>query len=119
MNLAYRLHRMGIGVIQGRDISRYEKITRIEKLGLIKRPYWDALTDILARAVILSEQKAVDAVICMSSFNCGIDSILTSLIYKYVTRIPVFSLKIDEHRAEAGFETRLEAFGDIVREAAL
>ena len=55
----------------------------------------------------------------MSSFNCGIDSILTSLIYKYVTGIPVFSLKIDEHRAEAGFETRLEAFGDIVREAAL
>ena len=119
MNLADRLHRMGIGVIQGRDISRYEKITRIEKLHLIKRPYWDALTDILARAVILSEQKTVDAVICMSSFNCGIDSILTALIYKYVTDIPVFNLKIDEHRADAGFETRLEAFGDIVREAAI
>ena len=119
MNLADRLHRMGIGVIQGRDISRYEKITRIEKLHLIKRPYWDALTDILARAVILSEQKTVDAVICMSSFNCGIDSILTALIYKYITDIPVFNLKIDEHRADAGFETRLEAFGDIVREAAI
>lgn len=55
----------------------------------------------------------------MSSFNCGIDSILTALIYKYITDIPVFNLKIDEHRADAGFETRLEAFGDIVREAAI
>lgn len=119
MNLADRLHSMGIGVIQGKNISRYEKITRIENLNLIKRPYWDALTDILARAVILSEQKTVDAVICMSSFGCGIDSVLVSLIYKYVTCVPVFSLKIDEHRADAGFETRLEAFGDIVREAAI
>lgn len=117
MNLADRLHRMGIGVIQGKNISRYEKITRIERLNMIKRPYWEALTDILARAVILSEQGFVNAVICMSSFNCGIDSILGSLIYRYVTDVPVFSFKIDEHRADAGFETRLEAFADIVKEA--
>ena len=119
MNLADRLRGMGIGVIQGRNISRYEKITRVENLHLLKRPYWEALTDILARAVILSEQKTVDAVICMSSSGCGIDSILESMIYKYVTGVPVFSIRIDEHRADAGFETRLEAFGDIVREAAI
>lgn len=117
MNMAKRLHKMGIGILDGKNISRYAKIQKIEQLNLIKRPYWDALTDILARCLILHEQKKINAVICLSSFNCGIDSILETMIYEHVQDIPVLSFKMDEHRADAGFETRLEAFADIIKEA--
>lgn len=57
-------------------------------------------------------------VIHLSSFNCGCDSIVSTL-YQDVLRekkIPLMTLVLDEHAGQAGVDTRLEAFVDSIKE---
>jgi phytoene dehydrogenase-like protein/predicted nucleotide-binding protein (sugar kinase/HSP70/actin superfamily) len=57
------------------------------------------------------------AVIQLTSFNCGCDSISTEF-YRGILQdkgIPFMTLVMDEHTAPAGLETRLEAFVDTLR----
>jgi predicted nucleotide-binding protein (sugar kinase/HSP70/actin superfamily) len=59
-----------------------------------------------------------DGVIHLSSFNCGCDSIVSTL-YRDVLRekkIPCMTLVLDEHAGQAGVDTRLEAFVDSIKE---
>ncbi|EKD49783.1 MAG: hypothetical protein ACD_63C00051G0005 [uncultured bacterium] len=59
-------------------------------------------------------KKNIDGGIQLSTFNCGCDSVLKEFIEKKfrMADIPYMSLIIDEHTAEAGMLTRLEAFVD-------
>ncbi len=59
-----------------------------------------------------------DGVIHLSSFNCGCDSIVSTL-YQEVLRekeIPCMTLVLDEHAGQAGVDTRLEAFVDSIKD---
>ncbi len=50
----------------------------------------------------------------ISSFACGIDSVVTELIKDKIEDFPYMILKIDEQTGEAGFDTRIEAFTDML-----
>jgi len=56
----------------------------------------------------------IDGAIEISSFQCGCDAVLKEFIEKKFKdkKIPFLYLMIDEHTAEAGLQTRLEAFID-------
>lgn len=59
----------------------------------------------------------VDGIIFLSSFGCGIDSFIEELIRRYNAReykLPYAVFSLDEHSGQAGFETRLEAFLDMM-----
>lgn len=58
-----------------------------------------------------------DGVIQLSSFNCGCDSIVSAFFHEVLTekKIPCMTLVLDEHAAQAGVDTRLEAFVDSIR----
>jgi predicted nucleotide-binding protein (sugar kinase/HSP70/actin superfamily) len=63
----------------------------------------------------LDPEKCI-GVIQLSSFNCGCDSIVGE-IFRGVLKekgIPYMTLILDEHSAQAGVDTRLEAFIDSV-----
>ena len=52
------------------------------------------------------------------AFGCGIDSFVCDLIERKIrkdSKIPFIVLNIDEHSGEAGMNTRLEAFIDMIR----
>lgn len=74
---------------------------------------WDFMDEMIAqvREIITKDIKGA---VQISAFNCGPDSIMLSLIEREFKKvnIPYMSLIIDEHTADAGIQTRLEAFVD-------
>jgi len=59
-----------------------------------------------------------DGVIHLSSFNCGCDSIASTLYHDILREkeLPVMTLVLDEHAGQAGVDTRLEAFVDSIKD---
>jgi predicted nucleotide-binding protein (sugar kinase/HSP70/actin superfamily) len=57
------------------------------------------------------------AVIQLTSFNCGCDSIVMEFHREILKNkgIPYMILVMDEHSAQAGIDTRIEAFVDSTR----
>ena len=53
--------------------------------------------------------------IYFTNFNCGPDSFLLSYAEEIMGDKPMLSLELDEHGADAGYITRVEAFLDVVR----
>ncbi|SIN80099.1 acyl-CoA dehydratase activase [Halodesulfovibrio marinisediminis] len=51
----------------------------------------------------------------ITNFSCGPDSFLLSYFREIMGRKPSLTLELDNHTADAGIETRVEAFLDIIR----
>ena len=111
MNLVEKLNRMGIGIITEEAVDRVYKEQYVADL--IKKPFWHNFTALYGAARYLEDQKMVDGIICLSSFSCGTDSFTMEMI-KNSTKIPLLVLKLDEMTGEAGFNTRLEAFCEVI-----
>lgn len=74
---------------------------------------WDACCK-MHQALIDLDPHDVAGVIQLSSFNCGCDSIMSEFFREILKEkgIPYMVLIMDEHSAQGGLETRLEAFVD-------
>lgn len=57
----------------------------------------------------------VDGIILLSAFPCGPDSLVNEILLRRVRGIPMLNLLMDSQQAEAGIETRLESFVDIIQ----
>ncbi|MFZ7134573.1 MAG: acyl-CoA dehydratase activase-related protein [Eubacteriales bacterium] len=113
MDIIKKLNHLDIGVIteeKVNDVFKNEFLMR-----LTKKPFWSFARDVFASGVYFVENKKVDGLVILSSFQCGIDSVMIDLIKDYVDPFPVLVLKIDEHSGEAGVNTRLEAFTDMLK----
>jgi len=91
----------------------------INKLaGQIRKPFfWNYGRNAYGAAIYLASSEKIDGIISVSSFGCGIDAFVNDLIERKVRKeyeIPFISITIDEHSGEAGFNTRLEAFIDML-----
>ncbi|MGW8161621.1 MAG: acyl-CoA dehydratase activase-related protein, partial [Desulfobulbales bacterium] len=51
----------------------------------------------------------------ITNFSCGPDSFIVSFFRDIMGRKPSLTLELDSHTADAGLETRIEAFIDIIR----
>ncbi|MGI5837567.1 MAG: acyl-CoA dehydratase activase-related protein [Chloroflexota bacterium] len=63
----------------------------------------------------------VDGIISVVAFGCGPDSLMIDLVTRAAKRQykkPLMNITIDEHTAEAGLVTRLEAFVDMLQRRA-
>lgn len=89
-----------------------------QKASALKKPmFWNFGRKALGSAFHIIEKGGVDGIIYVMSFGCGIDSFVCDLIERKVKRntdIPFIILTIDEHSGEAGINTRLEAFIDMI-----
>lgn len=86
-----------------------------------KTPFWHSANKNLGFTKYVTEKRAADGIIFLNSFGCGTDSLSISFCRDYVKRhsdIPAITVSLDEHSAEAGFITRLEAFTDCMEAAA-
>ncbi len=74
-----------------------------------KKVYWNYGQKILRAAEIIKRDKRLFA-IYLSNFSCGPDSFLLTFFKDIMEQKPCLQLEIDEHSADAGVITRLEAF---------
>ena len=113
MNLIDKLHRLDVGVITAERVD--EQAKREKDPAFIKDPYWLFLVNNYGSAVQLAGRKEIDGIIYLSSFNCGTDSITIELIKNKIPGFPILVLKLDEQTGEAGMNTRLEAFREVLK----
>lgn len=66
-------------------------------------------------AVNIVKQQPNLFLLCVSNFSCTIDAFTQSMLAAEMGAKPYLILEIDAHTADAGVQTRLEAFLDIVR----
>lgn len=59
---------------------------------------------------------SVDGVVLMTAFPCGTDCLVNELVLRRPGGVPMIQLVLDEHQAEAGLQTRIESFADIIRD---
>lgn len=57
----------------------------------------------------------IDGIIFLSVFPCGPDSIISDLCIRRIHEKPVLNLILDEQNFDAGVETRIESFMDILK----
>jgi predicted CoA-substrate-specific enzyme activase len=69
----------------------------------------------IMNAVALAKSHPNLFLVCVSNFSCTIDAFTHSLIASEMRAKPYLLLEIDSATADAGVQTRLEAFLDIVR----
>lgn len=76
--------------------------------------YWPNGRKILAGARIVAGDDRLFAVYT-GNFRCGPDSFLQHFVFEALKGKPYLHIEIDEHSADAGLITRLEAFLDSIR----
>ncbi len=113
MNLVKKLHAMGIGVVTTESVSRID--IDIQTRRLYKPPFWYFAREYFGAAVSLCKNRLVDGFIFVSAFSCGVDSVVIELIMQETDSFPFMVLKVDEHTGEAAIDTRIEAFGDMLK----
>lgn len=82
-----------------------------------KRVFWTYGRRLIGVACRWLETGEVDGIVHLASFGCGPESFIAEVIqYEASERnsVPLLCINIDEHSAEAGLSTRLEAFIDTV-----
>lgn len=90
---------------------------REKAVNLPKPMFWNFGSIALGCVAHAIESGEYDGIIYIMSFGCGIDSFVNDLAERKTRRnkdIPYMVLNIDEHTGEAGFDTRIEAFMDMI-----
>ncbi|WP_422443841.1 acyl-CoA dehydratase activase-related protein [Thermoanaerobacterium sp. DL9XJH110] len=115
MNLISKLSQNSVKVITP-EMVPLRKILR-GAANLPKDMFWTLGRNIIGCAYCHLEEEEIDGIIHVASFGCGPDSLVGELLERMVIRkykMPFLYLNLDEHAGEAGFNTRLEAFLDIL-----
>jgi len=77
------------------------------------RPYWFYENKYIAGAAITASDPQLYG-LWLSNFGCGPNSFIIHIVEDIMGGKPLGQLEIDEHAAEAGIVTRLEAFVDTI-----
>ena len=83
---------------------------------LVGRAYWTYEEEVVGAGEHYLKSGA-DGIIGIMTFGCGPDSLMMDIVRRQAARlkVPAFmSLTLEEHTAEAGIVTRLEAFLDMI-----
>jgi predicted CoA-substrate-specific enzyme activase len=80
---------------------------------LFHNMYWRYGRRLLQAAHFVAQRPELNAVF-LTNFGCGPDSFLQTYVEHIMKGKPMLLLEIDEHSADAGYITRLEAFRDVI-----
>lgn len=114
MNVTEKLQNYGFTVKTPDSVSVQQSQQAIKDW---KKIFWSSSQHIAGAALVFMQaSRPVDGMIFMTSFSCGPDTLIGELIKRRAESlaIPFMLLTVDEHTAEAGFNTRLEAFTDML-----
>ncbi|MHC4618258.1 MAG: acyl-CoA dehydratase activase [Planctomycetota bacterium] len=107
LRLPRKLAQLGVDIIPMDMLDLAEAPLGDELLH--ERLYWSYGQKILRAAEIIKRDRRLFA-IYLSNFSCGPDSFIMTFFKDIMGQKPCLQLEIDEHSADAGVITRLEAF---------
>ena len=106
------LNNNNIEVIDANNINEIEA-TKIA-LKFSEDLYWKDSKQLIGG--LLKYKDDTDGIIFLSTFPCGLDSLVNELALRKIKKIPKLNIIIDELESEVGLKTRLESFIDIIKE---
>lgn len=115
MNIIDRLSRLGASVVTPDFLP--DEVINTEAARLPKRMFWSLGKRIIGSTLHFLQQSDINGLIHVASFGCGPDSLVGDLVERYSHRsgkIPFLYITIDEQTGEAGIQTRIEAFTDML-----
>lgn len=113
--LIHRLEQAGSRVVTSEMLSPGELESATTRL--VGKAYWTYEEEIVGAGGHYLQDK-VDGIIGVMAFGCGPDSLMVEMVRRQAVRlksVPFMSLTLEEHTAEAGIVTRLEAFTDMIQ----
>lgn len=116
LGLLSRLRRMGAEPVTVEDVN--PRLARRELKSIPRRIFWGFEATLAGAVLHWSRTRSVAGVVFVTSFGCGPGSIVGALLADELERsnsIPLMTITLDEHSAEAGLVTRLEAFVDMLK----
>ena len=111
MNLPAKIRDLGIQAIP-MDFLPHHDADHAD----LESMYWRSGRKIMAAARFIRERSGLYPVY-ITNFGCGPDSFITHFFKQEMSGKPFLQLEIDEHSADAGAITRIEAFLDSLRHA--
>lgn len=78
--------------------------------------YWLYNQELIGSIKLLEGQ--IDGIILLTAFPCGPDSLVNELLIRKCRHIPTIHIVLDELQGEAGLQTRIESFMDIIKQRA-
>jgi len=123
--------RVSLGLIDrirdmGASVATAERVAvrdlRRELRTLPRKVSWESESTIVGAVLHWSRAASVDGVIYVSSFACGPGSMVGALLEDQLGRehsVPFMNIVLDEHSAEGGLITRIEAFLDMLKRVPL
>ncbi len=112
MDVVKKLNKLGVGVVT-EEYGDMDQI-KAEVNNLFKKPFWTFAANSYGFTTSIAKDNELDGAIYISSFACGIDSVVLELIQEKIQDFPFLVLKVDEHTGEGGLDTRIEAFIDMI-----
>jgi predicted nucleotide-binding protein (sugar kinase/HSP70/actin superfamily) len=112
LQLSKKLDELGVKAIP-MDMLALDR-AQLGDQSLHSKVYWSYGQKILRAAEIIKTDPRLFA-IYLSNFSCGPDSFLLTFFKDIMAQKPCLLLELDEHSADAGVITRLEAFLDSLK----
>ncbi|MFZ5572287.1 MAG: acyl-CoA dehydratase activase [Thermodesulfobacteriota bacterium] len=106
MGIPHKIASRGVTVIPADFLSFEDTETR-------RHMYWGTGQRLLKAAAVVKQHPQLFGVY-ITNFSCGPDSFIITYFRDLMERKPSLTLELDSHTADAGLETRIEAFLDIV-----
>jgi len=115
-HLVWHLEGLGMNILFPDMVPKEEARRSLYKIN--PSPYWACEDEIIGAGAYFIEREDVDGLILLSAFGCGPDSTMHTFLENYARRSqrPTLGIVLDEHTAEAGLITRIEAFVDTILE---
>jgi predicted CoA-substrate-specific enzyme activase len=110
LGMAQELKKLGVIPIP----LDYLPLDRVDVRQISDRPYWNYERKLLAAAKLVAEHPRLFGLF-VSNFGCGPNSIIQNIVEDIMGGKPLGQIEVDEHAAEAGYITRLEAMVDTIR----
>jgi predicted nucleotide-binding protein (sugar kinase/HSP70/actin superfamily) len=116
LGLLDRISRMGANTVTVDQVQPHR--ARMHAATLSRKIFWGYESRLAGAALHWSRTRSVAGILFVTSFACGPGSMVGALLEDQLGRegsVPLMTITLDEHAAEAGMVTRLEAFIDMLR----
>lgn len=119
LDLLDRMRSMGARPVTVDEVNPAD--ARRQARTLPRKVFWGFENRMAGAVLHWSRERTVAGILFVTSFACGPGSIIGALLEDELRQegdTPVMTVTLDEHAAQAGLVTRLEAFIDMLRHAA-
>lgn len=107
-------HLKSLGIIPIYADAADKKKTSPKSIHISNTLYWTYNKELIG--AINHYKKEVDGIIFITTFPCGPDSLVNELCLRKIKGVPMANIIVDELQGEAGLQTRIESFVDIIVE---